>query len=367
MTSAPPAGDDPGANPGANPAPRLSGRQIAIQVVAMLIGLALLAWCASIAFGEKNREELARLRDARLAQVAPLLGLSLLSLAINGLVFWVALLPVRRLRLADVLSTNALCAFVGYVPFKVGFFLRVGIHARRDRVPVLTIGAWFAAVAATMLATIGALGVASRLDPGLGPRWYATAGGLLVAAFLAMVLFSRIFAGPSGLARWRGLIGRLKVGPLNRILASERYANLHAGTDLLSSPWCVGGAMALRVADIAIQAARVPVAAAILGHEVPFGHAFLIASTSFLTGIVSPAGPVGAREGAVTALCHALGIPNAEAFAVVALLVSATEAVAYGFGALMGIAWLGPTRLFSPRVTGTDRPYAQAPATSEAP
>ncbi len=330
------------------PPPRRSPR-LFLQALGFLAGLALLFWCASIAFSEENRENLQKLREATPTQIALLLALSLASQFLNGIIFLVTLRPVRRLALRDTVAVNAIAAFLAYLPFKLSILVRIAIHNRRQGVPLFMIGSWFAAVAFTLLATLGGLAATSLLSPSKdisSPRWFVPALLALLTIWAVTVGLSRLFAGEMGLARIRGFCSRPAF--LARLLASDRFAHLHAGTSMLSHPRLVALNMTLRVLDIALQAARVPVAAAVLGLTLPYSDAFLIASTAFLVGIISPAGPVGTREAAVVGVCKLLHLPNADAFAIVALLVSATEALAYLVGASLALAHLNPTKLFKP-------------------
>src|SRR5689334_8888564 len=71
----------PGPDPGVERRPR--ALRIAIQLLGFCIGIALLAWCASVAFSEKNRAQQARIADAAWTDVALLVLLSLTTLALN--------------------------------------------------------------------------------------------------------------------------------------------------------------------------------------------------------------------------------------------------------------------------------------------
>lgn len=345
----PPEPQQPPPAPDAAPPARPTSRaaSLALRAFFFLLGLGLLLWCGSIAFGPENREHLEKLRRASPAQIAWLMACSLASLALNGLIFRETLRPVFSIRRADAVAVNALAAFLAYLPMKASLLLRVGVHNRRDRVPLLTIGAWFLAVAVVLLATLGSLTLASLASKDIrSPAWIATAGACLAGGFLAIVLGSRLLAGAEGLGRLRALARATRLNILDRLLASRRFREIHAGAQMLASPTAVGSTMLLRVGDIAVQALRVPIAAGVLGLGLPFGDAFVIASAAFIVGLVSPAGPVGAREAAVLGVCKLLHIPDADSFAIVALLVTATEAIAYALGALAGLFWMGPTRLF---------------------
>lgn len=336
--------------PDASPAPtRSRATQIAVQLGGFVVALALLAFVVHRAFGGENRAQLDKLRDAPWTHVALLILLSLITLAVNGLIFQVTLRPVRRLPALDVLSVNALSAFLGYLPLKLGLLFRVAVHSRRDRLPLLTIGAWFAAVAGIMLGVVAVLLGASLAAKEMNARWFAIALPGLALGGLLVIAMSRLFAGDVGRDRLTAFADRLRLPLLPKLLRSEHYRQLHAATDILANPRAVYASIGLRVADFALQAARVPIAAALLDQHLPYTQAFMVAATSFIVGIVWPSGPVGSREASVVAVCALLGLPNRDAFAAATLLLTATEAVAYAIGALAGLIWLRPTRLFTPK------------------
>ncbi|HRQ74272.1 MAG TPA: hypothetical protein PLU35_14715, partial [Phycisphaerales bacterium] len=131
--------------------------RLAVQGLGFVAGLVLLGWCVRAALSPENREQLSKLGDAPAWAVAALLGLSVASVALNGLAFWCALLPARRLHASDVIATNALATFLNYLPFKLSAISRVVIHNRRDRVPLLTIGGWFGAVLGVMVVSLAPL------------------------------------------------------------------------------------------------------------------------------------------------------------------------------------------------------------------
>lgn len=331
------------------PTPRARLAKLALQLLTFLLGVALLAYAGSIAFSKDNQVHLAKLQDAPLSSLAALVGLSLASLLINGLVFWITIRPVQSVRGPGVVATNALAAFLAYAPFKLGLLLRIAIHTRRDRVPLARVGAWFASVAITILATLGTLASVCIIHRTLDVTWVALAIGALLLVGTTIVLCSRFFAGERGLDRFGSLLRPISARMATALLGSDRFRQLHSATAMLASPTHVALSMGLRVLDIALQAARVPIAAGILGLSLPYTDAFLIACSSFLIGIVSPTGPVGSREVTVIKVCELLAIPEAQSFAIVALVVSAAEAAAYAVGAIVALICLGPTRLFTPR------------------
>lgn len=343
MTDAPP--------PAPADAPALSANRrlarAAVQCIGFLAGLGLLGWCISLAFKPDNRQQLEHLREASAAQLLGLLGLSLATLTLNGLIFWVSVRPVRRLRAADVIATNAIATFLGYLPFKLGLVARIAIHNRRDRVPLLTIGAWFATMALTLSIAIWPPALAGLWRKQLDGPWLLTTASAVITLTLAAILLARTFHGPAGLNRLGAIFGRLPIaGPLVR---SHPFRQIHAGFDMLASPRCTPAAVGLRLLDLVVISARFALASAVLGQPIPWDSAFLVAATFFIIGILSPFGVLGTREAGTTGMAALLlpgGDEAARSFAVVALLVSATEAIAFLAAAGIGLAWLRPDRLF---------------------
>lgn len=321
---------------------------MAFRIVTFVLAFALMAYAASIAFNDDNKENLAKLKNASPASVAALIGLSLLSLTINGLIFNITIRPVQRLSIPGNLATNALAAFLAYIPLKLSIFLRIGIHTRRDQVPIARVGGWFAAVALLLLSTLGTLTGVCLVHRTIDATWFALAAGSLVVVVSMIILVARLFAGERGRARLQSLVPGSPTSLPRRAINSERFRQLHSALDMLASPRHVTLHVLLRIADIAVQAARVPIAATIIGLSLPYGDAFLIATTAFIVGILSPTGPAGARDVTVIRVCELLHIPEASAFAVVTLVVTSAEVVAYAIGALVGLIFLGPSRLFVP-------------------
>lgn len=316
------------------PPARPRGKRLVVQVVGILLSVALLAWCVSIAFGPQNRERLMQLRQAPVGTVVTLFALSAASLLLTGASFWLTLWPARRLPLARVEAVNAVASFLGYLPFKLSLISRVVLHHRRDGLPLLTAGAWLVAQAVLALGVILPLAAAGiwrgRID-----GVYAVAALLLLGiSYGAIVTIARWQSGPAGLSRLQRWGGRL--GFVGRLLRSPNFAKVHAGFDMLAHPASVAAAMSVRALDIGAQAGRFVVAAQALNVPLSWDAALLSASTFFLLGVLSPAGAVGSREGGTTGLAALLSLPGApaETIAVVSVLVSASEIIVYTLAAL---------------------------------
>ncbi len=319
--------------------------RLAVQGLGFVAGLTLLGWCVHAALSPENREQLSKLGDAPAWAVAAMLGLSAASVALNGLAFWCALLPARRLHASDVIATNALATLLNYLPFNLSAISRVVIHNRRDRVPLLTIGGWFGAVLGVMVVSLAPLVAASLWRQGVDAAWWAialfgplTAGGGLIA-------LARPFAGERGLTRLHAILDPLAVGPLRRALRSERFAQLHAGVTMLADPRALALGVAIRLADVATQTARFVLAAAIPCIPLPRDHAALVDPSYFLISVVSPFGMLGTREAGTVWLAAALGLAGASDAAthplvIVTLFITGTESLVLLAGAAWAVLWL---------------------------
>jgi hypothetical protein len=333
--------------------------RLGIQAVGLAAGVASLWWCITTAFKPENREQLAHLGDAPRALIVGLALLSLATMVTNGLMFWVSLRPVRRLRAADVVATNALATLLAYLPLKAGAIVRIAIHNRRDRVPLPTIGAWFTVILVEMVLAFGPAVVATIWRGRIDAVWGLAAAAMIAAGIAVVVASARLHRGDAGLARMNAL-ARI-APPLRRLFATRLWIQLHAGFDMLSAPVAVTAGVVLRLIDLFVHAGRFLIAASILGVALSPAQAIPIALTYFLIGVVSPSGLAGLREGGATVLFGSLfaaaGMASHEArtrFAAVALLVTAVEAVSFLIGGALGLAWLRPDRLIRLRSAGAD-------------
>lgn len=333
-----------------------------MQIGGFLIGAALLAWCVAKALTPENRGQLALLRDASPSLVAALLGLTAVSIALNGLVFWAVLRPVRRLRAVDTIAVNGLATFLNYLPFKLSVLSRVLIHNRRDGVPVFVIGAWFAAMGAVLLLGVGPLILATLVSPRMSALWVGVASGALVGSTVLAVLIARWFKGPHGMARIVAIVDAFRIPPISRLIRAGFVRGLHAGMDMIASPSAVALSVVLRLADTATQAGRFAIAAEILGRPLGFDQALLYSVTYFAIGVLSPVGMLGFRESGTSAVAALVGIADPGGFVVVPLLVGAAEAVVNIAGAAAAIAWLRPRRWLMPAHDSEPPPEPTSPA-----
>lgn len=322
------------------------------QGVGFLLGLALMGWCIAIALSPDNREQLGHLLDATPAQVAILLGCSLGTLLFNGWIFWVVLLPVKRTGLWYMSAVNAVATLISYAPFKISMAFRVLVHNRVDRLPVLTIGAWMAAIAVLALTVLLPALLASMWTADQGLLWWALwLGGSALFTGTA-VLLARAFAGEHGWKRLAALCSAVALG--RNMISGEHGRRIHAGINMIAHWRASAAAALLRVGDVFVQGVRVWVAAQILHVDLGWGPCMVIASTYFLIGALSPIGMLGSREGGSTAVATLAGITSPDSAAgvlTVSLLITASEALVNLAGGGIGAIFLRVDRWLLSRVS----------------
>lgn len=335
-------------------APRRALR-LALQGVAFLIGLGMMAWCVRVALSDDNREQLARLREATPGQVLLLLALSAGTLWINGLLFWITLRPVHKLRAADHVAINALCTFMAFLPFKLGTLTRVAINNRRDKVPLLTIGAWYGVMFAVMLAAYAPAMGASAWRGGLdGVWWLATLGGATLLC-ACMVLVARRFTGEAGLARLHRLIDGVRLPVVSRLARTAHFDRMHTAATMAASPREMAGGVVLRLLDLGVMSGRFVITGSIVGIAFGWEEAVLAASAYYIIGMLSPFGMLGARETGTAWMLGLIGLTAASgqsaeevarSVTVLTLFITGTESVVLVAGAAAGLVWLRPDKLF---------------------
>jgi hypothetical protein len=316
-----------------------------IQIAAFGVGLTILILFIHKAFAPENREKLDALWQAPARDIISLMALSLLSLALNGATFWVTLFPVRPLRLIDVEAANALATFLAYLPLKLSAISRFVIHNRRDHVPIFTIGAWMGAVGVTLAGSLTPPIVASFWHKRVDSIFFLIMLGGMAIAYAVTLVIARTFAHAKGLARLHRLIDPLGIKLLNRGMRTTFFHNFHAGFAMLAHPWALLASMTFRAADLLVQSARFALAAKVVGVELDWEGAILIATTFFMTGVLSPAGNLGTREGAATIAAKLLPGVAADGFYVVTLIVSASEMMTNAVFGIAGLIYLRPDKL----------------------
>jgi len=324
---------DPGAGPARSHGPvedleppaRRSPRRLALQAAAAVASIALLVWAASLALTPENQDRLRGLADAPPHLVAALVALVVASVVLNGAIFQVVLGHTTRLGVLYVSAVTAMATLVAYAPFKLSLLLRAFIHRRRDRLRYKTLVAWFAATAGLSLCVLVPATLASMGRASLDATWALgtlAAPALLLA--LAVVVARRV-----------------------RTVRALHAVTLGAA-DYAVSPARVAAVGLLRLADLASMAARFWIAAHILGIGFTPADAVFASAVYFVTGILSPSGNLGAREGAVTGVGFLPVVTSASGdLALVALTVTAAEILGALLAAAAGFLYVRPDRLLA--------------------
>ena len=316
---------------------------IVVQIVGFGIGIVLLGWAVRVAMRDENREQLSKLSEATAGELMLLLVLAALSVGFNGIIFWVVINPIRRLRATDVIAVNAIATFLAYLPFKLSVVARFVIHNRRDKLPLLTIGAWIIAEAILIVAALTPMAIASFWLQEVNTLWWVVSlVGVLVGTLVGSAL-ARQLAGDVGIARMS------RLGISERLSASNAFTRIHSGFEMLGDPRSTLVANAFRVTDILTFALRFYIAARVLDLPISTQDALLLGSTYFLIGAASPSGMLGTREAGTIGVAELVGI-SSHAFtetetgqipiAATVLFVTAVEAVVNLGCAGFGIAWL---------------------------
>ncbi|MFG0305259.1 MAG: lysylphosphatidylglycerol synthase domain-containing protein [Phycisphaerales bacterium JB040] len=345
--------------PAGAPAPAHPARRalsVSLQIIGFVVGVGLLVWVFSVALRDENREQLKKLADASAWQLSGLFALTALSITLNGLMFWVLIFPVRRLRSLDVVAVNALATGLSYLPFKLSLIARVAIHRMRDGLPIATFGAWMIAVVGSLFATVGPIAAASAWRKGIDGVWIVTVVAGVLGANVVVVLMGRLLEGGAGLARIRAVLELVNLG---RLADGERFGQAHLGLSMVARFEAFGAAMLLRLGDLAVQAARFLIAASVLGVDLSFEDAALLGACFFLIGALSPSGEAGLREGGTLVVAELIGIsenlarsaegtdPGSAPLVIIILFVAGTESVVRLVAAGFSVVWLRADRLIT--------------------
>ena len=315
---------------------------ITIQIVGFVGSMGVLGWAVSVALRDENREQLAKLSQASVAELVALMSLAAISVAFNGLLFWVVMNPVHKLRPTDVIAVNAISTLLAYVPFKLSIVARFIIHNRRDKIPVLTIGAWIVAVTLLMLAVFGPITIASVWQHEINTAWWIVSATGIIACTLVGSLIARQLEGERGTQRIAKILGE-------KITASDPYSRLHIGFEMLANNKAAIVGNIFRVLDIISFALRFYVAALVLDLPISATDSLLLGATYFLIGMASPVGMLGTREAGTIAIATMVGISSAalaenttgETPIIIAVLfVTAIESIVNLACAAFGLAWL---------------------------
>ncbi|MEL6328417.1 MAG: lysylphosphatidylglycerol synthase domain-containing protein [Planctomycetota bacterium] len=312
MTDAPPS------RPAARPWVRW------LRLAGWLAGAGVLVYLVYDALRPEKREQLERLLDAGPGPIAAIVALSAGTVIVNALTLWVLLRPIAKLPPVYLSGVNWAATLLNYAPGKLGAITRAAWHNRLDGIPFATVMAWMGAYFAVLACGLLPTAIASSLLDRVDGLWITISLAGPPALALLLITLSRLFEGDAGHDRMHAIARSVRLKPVTWFLRTSVYANLHDVFALTSRPSAVWGALLLRLADTAIQAARFAVASAVLGLDLSTGQTILLGATYFLIQASSPVGSAGVREGGTIAVGAVIGI-EADALVIATLFVTASE------------------------------------------
>jgi hypothetical protein len=307
-----------------------SPKRLIVQAIGAAIGIALLWWALHLAFSGDNAQAIERLKDAPPAKVAAMLGLSALSLIINGVMFWLTLLPLKRIPAGETVAANCIATNLSILPFKLSLIVRTLVHIRKHGVGWKQMAAWYAAFAGLTLGTV--------LIVGFLVYWWASKGRGIDAALVGLIALA--------LVAFMGVVhagGRL-IPALAK--AFPRLAMLSLGAEKIAlAPGVVASHVALRVADLITYGLRFWIAAGIAGVDLTPAQGFQVGCTNMLLRAVAPAGTLGFTEAGTAAAGSLMGL-QPDTLALLALMCTAGEFMASLPLAIGAWVWLAPHKLW---------------------
>lgn len=339
---------------------------IAAQVVVWLGGLGAVGYFAYGTFTDpQTLEQLQKLREATVLEVTALLGLCAGTVLINALLFKIMISPVRRLKFLDLTAVNWVATVLNNVPPKLGAIMRFAYHNRRDRIPLLEIGAWFAAFGVVTLSAVIPIALASTVFRGVGAGWTASVVAGPAICGTAAWAGSRAFAGPKGRRRLRGIARATGQTWALGLMRTKAFANLHAGLTMLAHGKVVAAGILVRASDLALASARFWIASEVLGLGLTFEDALLLGTSYFMIQVISPAGTLGVREAGAIGVGTIAGMGE-ESVTVVTLLVTVAETLVLLLGVVPAMLWMKAAKGAGPPADTDARPDVPSPRESSA-
>ena len=274
--------------------------RIAIEVAGFAIGLGLLTWLVVIAVRDGDWT---RVAEADGMLLFGLLACTLISAVLNGATFWITSRPVQRLGLLELQGVNLVASMLNYAPVRLGMVSRFVWHMRVDRMRLLDVLAWFAAVAVLIFCGLLVVLCATAVSPGIDAIWVVV---LLVG-----------WAVCGAIIRWPA-----------RLSIVRRHGR--GFERMLDDPAARWGGLALRLLDVLTFAGRIACALAILGLELSSGQIVVLGAVAMLSNLI-PVGRLGIREFAVAWTAARLGATSTTdvPWEQLALLESAGEVLVY--------------------------------------
>ena len=298
-----------------------TGWRLAMQLLGFTIGVVFLAWLVNDAVRGEGWDEI--LERTTPGVLMGLLGCSLISLFINGAIFWVQLRPVKKESFWVLQGVNCTASLLNYAPIRLGIVSRYVYHMRVDRMSFLFITSWIFAIAVALLCVMGSATLASFLYPRIDLWWVL----LTLAPLLLVVLLLPMVVDLPFIKR--------------HAKGSER---------MLSDRKTLSLALALRLLDLGAWAGRIYFATHVVDTGLSGGDVLLLAVAAVLVSL-NPLGRLGYREAAVRWLAPLLAAGAftdeqiGARFAQLALIESMSEAlVVLPFGLISAFWWMARVR-----------------------
>jgi hypothetical protein len=324
--------------------PFVSPGKALVQLVGFAVGAALLWWLVKGALDTaRDPSRTGIIESVQLAWsqrpwlVIGIVLTTVASLVIDGALFWLVLLPVRRLKFMEMQWLTLVASLSNFFPVRLGIAVRYTYHLRANRLTFLQCTAWFIAVTLVILASLVAVVAATMVDSHPDVLWAVTALAALAVSGLAL--------------RWVVTLPviRRRMGGWDRMLTVQ------------STYWA--GAL-LRVIEVLLWIVRMWCAAEILNLGLSFATVTIL-GVAAIAVMLNPLGRLGFREattvivaswlsGQGTDLAHLDG-----GYKQLALLESFGEmltTIPLGLVALpMIVKWYRRRRAESPSVAGGER------------
>lgn len=288
----------------------LRPRGIALQLTGFALGAALVAWVvkgALDAAADPSRtgivEAVRAAWQARPMLVTGLAATTLLSLVIDGALFWLVLLPIRRLGFMEIQWLTMVTATSNFFPVRLGIPVRYAYALLANRMPFAEATAWFVAVTLVILVSLAAITGATIAFPQPGAGWVA-----LVLAGIGI--------------GWFAFRRAASFGPVAR--------RLGPWLPMVTTPWTYWTGTLIRVAEVFLWIVRMWCAAEILGLGLDFATVTVVGVASIAV-MLNPLGRLGFREATTVIVANwmaggGLDVAHADAgFTQLALLESLGE------------------------------------------
>jgi hypothetical protein len=288
----------------------LAPRRAALQVVGFALGTALVLWVvkgALDAAADPSRagimESVRAAWQSRPWLVAGIAITTVLSLVIDGALFWLVLLPVRRLGFMEIQWLTCVTATSNFFPVRLGIPVRYAYALLANRMPFAEATAWFVAVTLVILVSLGAITAATAAFPQPGAGW-------------AALVLAGIGAG------WFVFRHAAALGPVAR--------RLGPWLPMVTTPWTYWTGTLIRVAEVFLWIVRMWCAAEILDLGLDFATVTVLGVASIAV-MLNPLGRLGFREATTVIVANwmaggGLDVAHADAgFTQLALLESLGE------------------------------------------